>query len=213
MTVTLSTAYFPPIEWLSYVVQSGNWALEAHEHFQKQSFRSRTHIHGPNGVQFLSVPIDRSIKDITRTKISYSENWVKDHLKAIETAYANAPYFEVLFEDVSTLLYQKYATLWELNTATIALFMEWMELPEHFVTTASFQTTPSTIDARAIHPKLSTSVILPEYHQVFKHKNGFAHNLSGLDLFFNLGRGSWDYLHELKLQAQINTDSVNEPIL
>ena len=88
-----------------------------------------------------------------------------------------------------------------------------MELPEHFVTTASFQTTPSAIDARAIHPKLSTPVIFPEYHQVFKHKNGFAHNLSGLDLFFNLGRGSWDYLHELKLQAQINTDSVNEPIL
>ena len=38
MTVTLSTAYFPPIEWLSYVVQSGDWALEAHEHFPKAKF-------------------------------------------------------------------------------------------------------------------------------------------------------------------------------
>jgi len=37
--------------------------------------------------------------------------------------------------------------------------------------------------------------------------------LSGLDLFFNLGRGSWDYLHELKLQPPINTDDLNEPIL
>ena len=213
MTVTLSTAYFPPIEWLSYVVQSGVWALEAHEHFQKQSFRSRMLIHGPNGVQFLSVPIDRGVKDITCTKISYSENWVKDHLKAIETAYANAPYFEVLFEDVRGLLSKKYATLWELNAATINLFMEWMELPKSIVTTVGFQNTTSNIDARAIHPKLLTEVIFPEYHQVFKHKNGFAHNLSGLDLFFNLGRGSWDYLHELKLQPPINTDDLNEPIL
>jgi len=207
MTVTLSTAYFPPIEWLSHVVQSNNWVVEAHEHFQKQSFRSRMHIQGPNGVQFLSVPIDRSIKDITCTKISYRENWVKDHLKAIETAYANAPYFEVLFEDVRALLSRKYTTLWELNAATIALFMDWMELPKSLVTTTDFQTTSSTtIDARAIHPKLSTQVIFPEYHQVFKPKNGFAHNLSGLDLFFNLGRGSWDYLHELKLQPPINTE-------
>jgi hypothetical protein len=34
MHVLLSTAYFPPIEWLARVVQSKSYILEAHEHFQ-----------------------------------------------------------------------------------------------------------------------------------------------------------------------------------
>ena len=37
MHVLLSTAYFPPIAWMAYAVQSNGAVLEANEHFQKQS--------------------------------------------------------------------------------------------------------------------------------------------------------------------------------
>jgi len=214
MDVLLSTAYFPPISWLAYVVQSDNWTLEAFEHFQKQSYRSRMNIHGPSGVQTLSVPAGRKVKEIQSTPISYQENWVQDHLRAIETAYANAPFFEVLFEDVRALLEQRYSTLWELNKATIALYLDWLELPLDIPITEEFKVDVHANDRRSLHPKESEDCIFPEYHQVFKHKNGFIHNLSALDLFFNLGRSSWDYLNELVLeQPNMNTEDHNEPIL
>ena len=198
MHVLLSTAYFPPIEWMAYAVQSNGVVLEANEHFQKQSYRSRTHIAGPNGVQKLSVPVERKYKAIKDVPISYSENWVKDHIKAIESAYANAPYFEVLYPDVKTLLNQRFETLWELNAASIALFSQWLELDLLKRETSEYAVITGLEDLRGIHPKAQTDMNFPSYGQVFQHKIGFQNNLSALDLFFNLGRSSWDYLKMLK---------------
>jgi len=198
MHVLLSTAYFPPIEWMAYAVQSNGVVLEANEHFQKQSYRSRTHIAGPNGVQKLSVPVERKYKAIKDVPVSYSENWVKDHIKAIESAYANAPYFEVLYPDVKTLLNQRFETLWELNASSIALFSEWLELDLLKRETSEYAVITGLEDLRGIHPKAQTDMNFPSYGQVFQHKIGFQNNLSALDLFFNLGRSSWDYLKMLK---------------
>ena len=198
MYVLLSTAYFPPIEWMAQAVQSSGVVLEAHEHFQKQTYRSRTHIAGPNGMQRLSVPVERKSKEIKSIRISYSENWVKDHSKAIESAYANAPYFEVLYPDVKALLSQQFETLWELNTASIALFLQWLELELLKEETSEYSDYTGMSDYRNLHPKQSSEMNFPMYGQVFQHKIGFKNNLSALDLFFNLGRSSWDYLNALK---------------
>jgi hypothetical protein len=198
MLVLLSTAYFPPIAWMAYAVQSNGAVLEANEHFQKQSYRSRMHIAGPNGIQRLSVPVERKSKEIKSIRISYSENWIKDHIKAIESAYANAPYFEVLYPDVKTLLNQRFETLWELNAASIALFSQWLELDLLKRETSEYAVVTGMKDLRGIHPKTQTDMNFPSYGQVFQHKIGFQNNLSALDLFFNLGRSSWDYLKMLK---------------
>jgi len=56
MQTLLSTAYFPPVIWVAYAVQSEELLLESQENFQKQSYRSRMDIAGPNGKQTLSVP-------------------------------------------------------------------------------------------------------------------------------------------------------------
>lgn len=198
MHVLLSTAYFPPIEWMAYAVQSNGVMLEANEHFQKQSYRSRMHIAGPNGIQRLSVPVERKSKEIKSIRISYSENWSKDHIKAIESAYANAPYFEVLYPDIKTLLNQRFVTLWELNAASIALFSQWLEIDLLKQETSEYVVVTGMKDLRGIHPKTQTDMNFSSYGQVFQHKIGFQNNLSALDLFFNLGRSSWDYLKTLK---------------
>ena len=202
MLTVLSTAYFPPALWVAHAVQSRGLLLEAHESFQKQSYRSRTEIAGPNGRQILSVPVDRSIKEILSTPVSYGEPWVKNHLKSIETAYSNAPFFEVLFPDIEAIFEQEYETLWELNKRTIELYFYWLELKTPLDTTSSFELDIAGIDARALHPKKNSQIRFPQYLQVFKKKNGFESNLSALDVFFNLGRSSWDYFQELNLRQK-----------
>jgi hypothetical protein len=185
---------------MAYAVQSDELLLEIHENFQKQSYRSRTEIAGPNGKQVLSVPVDRSVKNILHTPISYKENWVKNHLKSIETAYANSPFFEVLFPDLEKVLNERFSTLWELNMATIKLLFHWLEFSKDIVYTNSFESDFRGHDARSLHPKRELAVELPKYLQVFGEKNGFISNLSALDVFFNLGRSSWDYFQELNLR-------------
>lgn len=200
MSVLLSTAYFPPALWMALAVQGDGVVLERSEHFMKQSYRSRCHISGPMGTQVLSVPVDRKEKDISKITISYAENWVKDHLRAIESNYSNAPFFEVLFPDVEDVLHQQYPTLWELNSALINMFFRWLDMDFSPGLTREYVVEFEGFDARGLHPKKTfLEVDYPPYGQVFSGRNGFEKGLSAIDVFFNLGRSSWDYFQELEV--------------
>ena len=85
-----------------------------------------------------------------------------------------------------------------LNAASIALFSQWLELDLLKRETSEYAVVTGMKDLRGIHPKTQTDMNFPSYGQVFQHKIGFQNNLSALDLFFNLGRSSWDYLKTLK---------------
>lgn len=197
-----STAYFPNVLWVSHAIQCNGIVLEAHEHFQKQSYRSRTQIAGPQGIQSLNIPVNRNVKDILRTPISYKEDWVKVHLKAIESAYANSAFFEALMPDITSLLSQRHKDLWSLNLGTIELYLKWLEITLPIGLTEQFEVSTSYNDLRHLHPKKQVQVQFTEYHQVFIQKNGFLSNMSALDVFFNLGRASWDYFQELNLSFE-----------
>jgi len=197
--VVLSTAYFPPIEWMAHYVQQNSISLEGHEFYQKQTYRSRALIAGPNGTQILNVPVKRKIREIQHSLISYEEDWVKDHVKALESAYAKSPFYEVLMPDVVALLREKRTTLWKLNLGTLELFERWLDVYRKWELSERFELEAHGLDLRNLSPKVPSTLEFVKYSQVFQEKIGFQNNLSALDLFFNLGRSSWDYLTELKL--------------
>ena len=57
MSLLFSTAYLPPVKYILLAIQNGSILLDAHEHFVKQSYRSRSTIYGPNGKQDLIIPV------------------------------------------------------------------------------------------------------------------------------------------------------------
>jgi hypothetical protein len=196
----LSIAYLPNIEWLAHFIQGKEIWIEAHETFQKQTYRSRALISGPQGIQVLNVPVQKQFKGIRECTVSYAENWTKDHLKAIESAYAKSPFYEVLMPDLANILNAKPQTLWELNTRILELVLYWLDHPSTWKATKAYQTDFVGTDLRQLSPKGTQTFTNTEYHQVFFSKNGFQNNLSALDLLFNLGRSSWDYLNEQQLK-------------
>lgn len=197
--VVLSTAYFPPIEWMAHYVQQNSITLEGHEFYQKQTYRSRALIAAPNGTQILNVPVKRKIREIQHSLISYEEDWVKDHIKALESAYSKSPFYEVLIPDILALLLEKRTMLWELNLGTLELFERWLDVDSKWKLSERFELEARGLDLRKLSPKVSSTLEYANYPQVFQEKIGFQNNLSALDLFFNLGRSSWDYLTELEL--------------
>ena len=58
-SILIEAQFFPSIEYLTRCVQADLVVIEAHEHFQKGSYRNRCHIAGANGIQVLSVPLRR----------------------------------------------------------------------------------------------------------------------------------------------------------
>ena len=121
--VFLELHYMPCLEYFSLLSQYSELVLNAGETFQKQSYRNRSYMKGPNKVQILSVPIDGGTRrgNIRDVKINYAENWHLEHLQSLRSAYGKAPYFEYYFEYFEQLLSKKRQFLWDLNLEILTL--------------------------------------------------------------------------------------------
>lgn len=162
--------------------------LDVHEHFPKQTFRNRFEILGPNGRQKLVVPTLKtgSRRTMHEVKISYRENWQKDHWKSLEAAYRRSPYFE-FYEDRFRPLYTgKTETLLELNLALHTLILELCDLQIEHVLTEEYLLPEKVQDDQRTQLK-EYEAKQQSYLQVFSDRHPFVPNLSILDALFNLG--------------------------
>jgi hypothetical protein len=205
MNILFSTAYFGPVQYYLYIFSANKVFIEGMEHYPKQTYRNRCVIYGANGPLTLTVPVTRGIFPKTLTKeikIDYSCNWQKNHLKAIESAYRNSPYFEYYIDEIIRFFNQRFDFLIDYNNEILLKTCEIIGLPINLSNTEVFQKTlpNDCIDIRFnINPKKQNpingqSINLPVYRQVFGPKTGFIEDLSVMDLIFNTGPDAINYL-------------------
>ncbi len=182
MPVVLPTAYFGNISYFRALCAQSSVLIESKEHFIKQTFRSRCEILSANGIQRLSVPVKRikgSKTPIDEVEITYETNWRKDHWKAIESAYASAPYFEHYAEEVKALIYDAETNLIRFNTLITKKIVNWLSIEIEFALTNEYQSSDTSIDFSS----LAGNVIKP-YLQVYFNQTAFVPDVSILDLLF-----------------------------
>jgi hypothetical protein len=195
--VLLSTAYLPPIPYISKFLTGAPVLIEKHENYQKQSYRNRCYIYGANGKQCLVVPVKK--KHGTKTLISdveidYSNDWHKIHLKSIESAYRLSPFYEYYADEFGSFYRKEYRFLFTLNMDMLDCILRLVGIRKNYDTTRYWETfNDYPADFRkSIHPKIRLSRPdinfnpLP-YQQVFQEKYGFIPCLSIIDLLFNEG--------------------------
>jgi len=169
--------------------------IDVHEHMIKQTLRNRMEILGPNGRQKLVVPTVKTgqRRPFNQVKISYSENWQKDHWKSLEAAYRRSPYFEY-YEDQFRPFYQrKTELLVDLNSEMHAVICKiiGLELTIKF-STNYIECATADVDFRIRPFDYPTT---DKYTQVFSDRFQFEPNLSALDLIFNVGPRAVDYIN------------------
>lgn len=197
MQVLLSTAYFPPIIYFQYLIQS-NCVIEGNENFQKQSYRNRCVILSANGIEQLVIPVkhqDNTKYRIREQEISYAENWQIKHWRSIISAYNHAPFFEFYKDDIHAILMSKIPLLFDLNHALLNLITSNLQIDMPTISDNWENNSEYFLDKRnEIHPKQVNDLSAETYHQVFNRKFGFTKNLSILDLLFNIGPDAHIYL-------------------
>ena len=193
----LPTAYFAPIYYYAILLQHTNCCFELYEHFVKQSIRNRCEIYGANGKIRLTIPKERrgssktKIKDI---KIAYKENWQKEHWNAIKSAYNSSPFFEYYQDELITSFEKRETYLVDLNKKLQEVILSFLQKKITYTSTQEYLMSGDFTDFRQHSFTTSNH---KKYNQVFMEKYGFISNLSILDLLFNLGPESADYLENV----------------
>ena len=210
MNVLLVTSYWPNLHYFFYVLNASIIHIEQFDNYSKQSYRNRTQILSANGILNLSIPIkkNKSEKVVNAIEISYKEDWQKNHWRAITSAYKNSPYFDFFEEDLKVFYSNKYNLLIDYNLDQLKFIIKVLKQKKNIQLTKQYESNPeSVIDLRTIiHPKqsyLSDKLVANKldqsYYQTFENKISFTPNLSILDLLFNKGLHTIDYLKSIDL--------------
>ena len=190
--------YFSPISQYAAMYGEKHIAFEFEDDYQKQTYRNRCYIGGPNGKQLLNIPVkhgtySRKTKNI---EIDYdSSRWYDNHIKSLQAAYRSSPFFEFYEPDIISIFKKEYKYLIELNIAFHNFVINALQEETRFSQTSNFHFEKREDDYRFLAiAKQKLTWKFPSYIQMFDRKHGFQENLSILDLLFMEGPASYKYL-------------------
>nr|WP_298999347.1 WbqC family protein [uncultured Allomuricauda sp.] len=206
MSVVLHPTYFPSIATFAVIAQK-EIVWETFDNFQKQTYRNRCYIATDQGKHMMNVPIKhvggkegrQLYSDVV---LDHSMPWLKQHWRTLETAYRTSPYFEFYEDDIGPLYEKEEELLFNFNLKTIETILECLGIEKEFRTTSKYSTQlENSLDGRfLVEAKKSIKISHQEYEQVFGDRHGFIGNLSILDLLFNEGPNTMDYLLNQSLE-------------
>ena len=209
MKALLSTTYFGPVQWYQKLYRHEGVQIEQWESFLKQTYRNRCLIATTQGIQALTVPVERGTsQQIRDIRISDHGNWRHLHWNALMSAYGESPFFEYYQDDIRLFFEGRWAYLFDFNEAIREKMCELLDIQPKVTFSSTYHhpadisltshLLPLTSDYREAinpkHPQPDPEFEPKPYYQVYQQKHGFLPNLSILDLLFNMGPESIFYL-------------------
>jgi len=179
-TLTLPPAYCGSVRRYAAMAAFGNTVIDTSRWFNKnEKSTHRCVISGANGIQRLTVPIEKPAKmHVTRlsgVKVSTHGEWWNVHWGAISSAYGRTPFFEYYADDLQPAFSGKIESLIELDDMIDRFCRRALgiPMPGEFPTETTSREIPEIIDK--------------PYYQIWADRYGFIPELSVLDLIFNMG--------------------------
>ena len=196
-TAIVSPTYCGSVALYAAMVRYGHVIIDASGRYNKrEKTLHRCEIEGPNGVQRLTVPLQKPQEwhstRIADVKVSTHGDWWHVHWGALEAAYGRTPFFEYYADDLRPWFAGTTERLVDLDMGIHKFCLNALGIdPNTHILAESATDIPS--NALPIHPQ---PVDMP-YYQLWDDRFGFTPGLSILDLIFNLGPESAIYLQSV----------------
>lgn len=181
--------YLPGLEFFAGIAEADEVVFFPEERYQRQSYFNRTRIRLANKVETLSVPIvgRRPRIPLKEVQIDQRQDWLKVHIRGIQSAYGKAPFFEFYFPYFEQIFEEQHTSLWELNWSLLTLCLKLLGLPVKIRTGLAGESEEISSNIRGcLEPSMPFSkrniYSAVPYFQLFG--SDFDPNLSVLDLLF-----------------------------
>lgn len=192
--ILIDLHFLPSLEYFVALQGAEEIRLEKHEHYVKQSYRSRCYINTAQGVAKLTVPLSNKHGKVpyNEVTIDYTTRWQNVMWRTLESAYRNSPYFEHYSDDLHKIIYSGTNLIFDLNRQILSFCLASLHWKPTITETVvyekvvidSFSDIRSQIDSRNTY--IGRRFFRPTpYYQVFG--NRFEENLSLVDLLFCTG--------------------------
>ncbi|MFD1095501.1 WbqC family protein [Salegentibacter chungangensis] len=202
--ILMHPAYFGPVSQFVALSKAEEVVFENEDNYQKQTYRNRMYIYDSNGKLLLNIPIKHRAalglgkKEHQKYKEVQIENefdWQTQHWRALKASYQTSPFFEFYEDELHPIYHKSYRFLMDFNYACYDFIKDALQLEKEESRTSEFILKPEGItDLRKLVNAKADHYQNSEYTQVFQPKHGFISNLSILDLLFNQGPATLDYL-------------------
>ena len=191
-------SYFPSVANYIVLAQNQNICFEIQDNYQKQTYRNRCYIYASNGRLGLHIPVHYTQNNRQKTQeiiIDNSTAWKSVHWKSIESAYKTSPFFEFYQDGIKPLFKNKVRLLLPFVWKCFETINRCIEFDLVYKTSNAFEKETEVNDFRSlINPQKKVLIHPTPYYQVFQSKHHFIPNLSILDLLFNMGPETLEFL-------------------
>lgn len=199
MNPIFNLSYFPNIANFVGFAKNNTIQFEIWDNYTKQTYRNRAYIYGANGKLQLNIPVHHTQKQrqlYKDVKIANDTKWQLQHFKSLESAYRTSPFYEFYIDDLKPLFEKEFEFLMAFNFKCLEVVLDCLQYQLDYSTTQNYITKSETdLDYRTlVKSKREIPQQFDAYTQVFDSKHGFIPNLSILDLLFNEGPNSINYL-------------------
>lgn len=193
--------YLPCLDYMSGLMQFDQVWLEAHEQYQKQSYRNRSYVLTANKVDALTVPVlqgthHRPIRDL---RVDNGQPWQMHHWRCLRAAYGKAPFYEHYAPKFEPTYRKAWSFLFDLNQEllTICLKLLNVKIPISLTEWYKKEADSGRFDARSlVNPRNVADAYV--FHQPVPYQQNFGPdfvpNLSIIDLLFCQGPAAKQFL-------------------
>ncbi len=193
-TAVFIPAYFAPVDQFAHMLQADEILIEKHDFYRKQTYRTRMHIYGANGLLKLYIPVKHSGKELRLTAEVEIENafpWQRNHFRSLNNAYRSSPFFEYYEDDIRPLYEKKYDLLFDFLMDSLRVVFRLLDVEKKMAFTNEYKEEYSGVkDFRNLIDAKQKRNFPLRYTQIFEPKHGFIPGLNVLDLLFHEGPNS-----------------------
>jgi len=217
--------YLPYIGFFKKIESSDVFVFLDNVQYEKNDWDNRNKIKTSKGDMWLTVPIQNKFgQKINEVNIANNENWNDKHKKSIQINYSKSPFFKEFWDDVDSILSQKWEKLIDLNMKFISYFSSKLELTTKIVKSSElnveYVSSKRLLEIcmklnadtylsgelgkdylnEKIFKESNINVIYEKFeHPVYKQMHGdFLPNMSIIDLLFNEGDNAKEILKNSK---------------